>query len=171
MTTARKSDINEMEPPPGALTAGEPEPATYPERIFAALIDWAILSAISAAFTILVALIGVSVDGLALAALLMAPVILVWAVLVLGYNIYFPAVHNRFTEKGQTPGKRFMKIKIVKTDGSEFAVIDAVFRLVGYLGGAAAFYLGFLWILVDDENRGWHDKLAGTRVVKHPPPD
>jgi uncharacterized RDD family membrane protein YckC len=29
------------------------------------------------------------------------------------------------------------------------------------------FFLGYLWILVDDRRQGWHDKLARTLVVYH----
>jgi uncharacterized RDD family membrane protein YckC len=26
--------------------------------------------------------------------------------------------------------------------------------------------LGYVWILIDKKNQGWHDKIAGTYVVK-----
>ncbi|MBI5649101.1 MAG: RDD family protein [Chloroflexi bacterium] len=28
------------------------------------------------------------------------------------------------------------------------------------------FALGFIWILFDTDKQGWHDKIAGTYVVK-----
>jgi uncharacterized RDD family membrane protein YckC len=27
------------------------------------------------------------------------------------------------------------------------------------------FFLGFLWILIDNRRQGWHDKMAGTCVI------
>ena len=26
--------------------------------------------------------------------------------------------------------------------------------------------LGFLWVLFDEESRGWHDKIADTKVIR-----
>jgi uncharacterized RDD family membrane protein YckC len=31
---------------------------------------------------------------------------------------------------------------------------------------AFVFCLGYLWVALDEQKRGWHDMLAGTRVVK-----
>jgi len=39
--------------------------------------------------------------------------------------------------------------------------------LVGYLSVAAA-GLGFLWCIWDSEQQTWHDKVAGTVVVRTP---
>jgi uncharacterized RDD family membrane protein YckC len=30
---------------------------------------------------------------------------------------------------------------------------------------ALPLFAGFLWVLIDDERRGWHDRFAGTQVV------
>jgi len=37
---------------------------------------------------------------------------------------------------------------------------------VGYLISALIFYLGFIWIAFDRKKQGWHDKIAGTCVIK-----
>ena len=42
----------------------------------------------------------------------------------------------------------------------------AFLRLIGYLVSGAMFYLGFLWIAVDPRKQGWHDKIAGTVVIR-----
>jgi uncharacterized RDD family membrane protein YckC len=65
---------------------------------------------------------------------------------------------------GQTPGKRLMGLRIVRTDGERITVGPAIRRWVGYWISAILF-LGYLWILVDDRRQGFHDKLAGTLVV------
>ncbi len=37
--------------------------------------------------------------------------------------------------------------------------------MIGKLVSAAVLSLGFVWILIDKENQGWHDKLMRTFVV------
>jgi uncharacterized RDD family membrane protein YckC len=77
------------------------------------------------------------------------------------------------TKRGQTLGKRWMKIRIVKVDGSAPGFVHAVL-LRAILGGVigAIPYLGGLYGLVDalfifrDDRRCVHDHIAGTRVVK-----
>ena len=41
-------------------------------------------------------------------------------------------------------------------------------RIIGAICGLAALGLGYLWILIDRENRSWSDLLSGTRVVLVP---
>lgn len=41
-------------------------------------------------------------------------------------------------------------------------------RFVGACVGFAAFGLGYLWILLDPQNRSWSDLLSGTRIVVVP---
>ena len=77
-----------------------------------------------------------------------------------GYLIYF------WTKTGQTIGKKVMKIKVVDTQGQLLTVGMAILRIIGYMVSAAVLYLGFLWILWDPEKQGWHDKIAGTYVVR-----
>jgi len=77
------------------------------------------------------------------------------------YFVYFWAKNN-----GQTPGKKLMAIKIVKLDGSDLTVSNALIRYIGYFISSFVIYLGFFWILFDKKKQGWHDKIAGTVVVK-----
>lgn len=65
---------------------------------------------------------------------------------------------------GQTPGKRLMGLRIVRTDGKRITIGPAIRRWVGYWISAILF-LGYLWVLVDDRRQALHDKLAGTLVV------
>lgn len=67
---------------------------------------------------------------------------------------------------GQSPGKRMMKIRIIKADGSQLSDTDALIRAVGYYVSGMIFMLGYIWALFDDNRRTWHDLLAGTLVVK-----
>ncbi|HET9530885.1 MAG TPA: RDD family protein [Blastocatellia bacterium] len=67
---------------------------------------------------------------------------------------------------GQSAGMRILGIRIVRVDGRPFGIKDAAVRhLVGYPLSMAGFFLGFLWMLWDPRQQGWHDKLARTIVV------
>ena len=67
---------------------------------------------------------------------------------------------------GQTAGMRILGIYIVRVDGRPFTMKDAALRhLIGYPLSMVSFFLGFLWMLWDPRQQGWHDKLARTIVV------
>jgi uncharacterized RDD family membrane protein YckC len=67
---------------------------------------------------------------------------------------------------GQTAGMRILGIYIIRVDGTPFTLKEAAVRhLIGYPLSMAAFFLGFLWMLWDPQQQGWHDKLARTIVV------
>lgn len=78
----------------------------------------------------------------------------------IGYPIYF------IGSKGQTPGKMVMKIKVIKLDGSIPGYMSAFLReIVGkFLSSILA--LGYITAFGDPQKRTWHDKIAGTIVVK-----
>lgn len=65
---------------------------------------------------------------------------------------------------GQTPGKRIMGLRVVRTDGRRLTAGNCVRRLIGYWVSGFLF-LGYLWVLADDRRQGFHDKIAGTLVV------
>lgn len=70
-----------------------------------------------------------------------------------------------WTLTGRTMGKALMGIRIVPMNGQRMTVGRSLLRLVGYLLSLLPLFLGFVWILADDQRRGWHDRLAGTCVV------
>ncbi|MBI1764052.1 MAG: RDD family protein [Acidobacteria bacterium] len=69
--------------------------------------------------------------------------------------------------EGQTFGKRFIGIRVIRTDGRplDFRAL-ALRHFVGYPLALLCGGLGLLWALWDAKQQGWHDKLAGTLVVK-----
>ena len=77
-----------------------------------------------------------------------------------GYYWYFWTRHD-----GQSPGKRLMKIKVIKTDGSPLNDGDVVLRFIGYWVSGLLFGLGYIWAAFDAQSQGWHDKIASTYVV------
>jgi len=67
---------------------------------------------------------------------------------------------------GQTIGKKMMKIRIVKEDGTPIGYGDAILRnIIGYIISGALCYLGFIWALFDARKQGFHDKIFKTLVV------
>ncbi len=70
--------------------------------------------------------------------------------------------------KGATPGKMVTKVKIVDANtGGELSVGQSVIRYIGYIIGTIPLLLGFFWIAFDKKKQGWHDKMAGTVVIKN----
>jgi uncharacterized RDD family membrane protein YckC len=66
---------------------------------------------------------------------------------------------------GQTPGMRFMGIRVIDRHGSAPGLVRSLRRLGGMYLAAIPLGAGFLLVLVDDRRRGLHDRLAGTLVI------
>lgn len=68
---------------------------------------------------------------------------------------------------GQTVGMGLLGLRVisVRDNDDDVRVLQALLRYAGLWLCAAPLLLGFLWILVNDERRGWHDLLARTQVV------
>lgn len=90
----------------------------------------------------------------------------IWDVL---FNYVLPAVAVIlfWVYKSATPGKMLLGIYIVdaKTGGKP-TTGQLVGRYAGYYVSMLGIFLGFLWVAFDARKQGWHDKLAGTVVVK-----
>ncbi len=71
-----------------------------------------------------------------------------------------------WTAVGQTPGKRLMGLRVVTEDNSRRIYFGmAVKRYLGYWLSGLPLFLGFTWVLVDDNRQAWHDKFADTHVI------
>jgi uncharacterized RDD family membrane protein YckC len=80
-------------------------------------------------------------------------------VFVVMYYIFF------WVTIGQTPGKYILGLRVVSSNGKRLKLFQAVLRYLGYYLSGLPFGLGFFWILLDDQRRGWHDRLADTCVI------
>jgi uncharacterized RDD family membrane protein YckC len=67
---------------------------------------------------------------------------------------------------GQTLGKMALGIKVISVDGSPVSWGKAGLRYLGYIVSGLVLALGFIWIAFDPQRQGWHDKIAGTYVVR-----
>lgn len=69
--------------------------------------------------------------------------------------------------KSATPGKMIVSAKIVDaTTLGAPSTGQLIVRYVGYFVSSLLLCLGFLWIAFDARKQGWHDKIAGTVVIK-----
>jgi uncharacterized RDD family membrane protein YckC len=71
--------------------------------------------------------------------------------------------------RGQTPGMMPFHLSIVKLDGSRPNLIEALLRYVGLIISFVVILLGVIWVAFDARKQGWHDKIAGTLVVRDTP--
>jgi len=70
--------------------------------------------------------------------------------------------------KGTTIGGIVLKLQVVRHDGGPLTFLVALVRGLAAAFSAVVFFLGFFWIGWDREKQGWHDKIAGTVVVRVP---
>lgn len=68
--------------------------------------------------------------------------------------------------KGTTVGGIVCNLQVVRADGKELDWSTAIIRALGCFLSLIAAGLGFLWIALDKNHQGWHDKIAGTIVVR-----
>ncbi|MEI6043660.1 MAG: RDD family protein [Chloroflexota bacterium] len=71
------------------------------------------------------------------------------------------------TAYGATLGKKVFGLKVVGPEGKSPGFGRALLRMtLGYWISSLIFYLGFIWIGLDEQKQGWHDKIAQTYVVR-----
>jgi uncharacterized RDD family membrane protein YckC len=70
--------------------------------------------------------------------------------------------------RGSTVGGIVFDLRVVRLDGREIDWETAIIRALSCFLSLAVVGLGFLWIALDDRNQAWHDKIAGTVVVRVP---
>ncbi|MBK8599068.1 MAG: RDD family protein [Holophagales bacterium] len=155
--------------PPAYFPDGAPiegEPAGFWVRFVAYLIDSVIISVLMGiiwAPTMFLTMRSAMSEGGpgALAAILPFLAFLLTTAASLGYILWF------WANRGATPGKKVMGLRIVREDGEEpLGWGTAFMRLVGYMVSGFILYIGFLMIAFNPDKQGLHDKIAKTRVLK-----
>lgn len=83
------------------------------------------------------------------------------SLIFISYNVYL--LHHL----GATIGKRAMKIRVVSESYQKVTLGKIILReTVSKWISNIFFNLGNLWVLIDKNHQGWHDKIAKTFVVK-----
>lgn len=162
-------------PAPGVLYAG------FGVRFVAYLIDWVILGFVSGIIWFAAVVVGISAVGpdrftslntvsgtitpdeaaaaLTFAEYLYAGLGLAWLVTALYFILMW--------RTGGTVGMRALGLRVAREeDGRPIGLGRATARYLGYLVDWLALGIGLLWVGVDGRKQGWHDKIAGTFVVK-----
>jgi uncharacterized RDD family membrane protein YckC len=79
--------------------------------------------------------------------------------------IYFSAM---WTWRGTTVGGIILGLKVTREDGNRLTLPVAIVRALAGVFSVALLGLGFIWIVWDREKQGWHDRIAGTVVLRLP---
>jgi uncharacterized RDD family membrane protein YckC len=88
---------------------------------------------------------------------------------ILGYVAPFVATIWLWLRFLGTPGKIVTRLKIVDaTTGNKMSAGQAIGRYFAYLVALLPLGIGFIWVGIDKKKQGWHDKLAGTVVIREP---
>lgn len=85
--------------------------------------------------------------------------------LFLGLAVYHAVM---WKVKGTTIGGIICGLKVVRLDDRPFDWGVAAVRVLSAFLSFFVVGLGFIWVAFDDEKQSWHDKIAGTTIVKVP---
>jgi len=85
-----------------------------------------------------------------------------WLAWISGYLVFFWSV------SGQTPGMRFLGLRLQAGGLHRLGLRRALRRLAGTAVAALPLGIGFLPTLVEDRRRAWNDRIAGTEVAYVP---
>ena len=84
-----------------------------------------------------------------------------------GYYIFFEMLWN-----GQTPGKRWTGLRIIRADGTPITLSESLIRNLARIVDMlpAAYGVGIVTMFIDKQSRRLGDLAAGTLVVHDRPP-
>jgi uncharacterized RDD family membrane protein YckC len=68
--------------------------------------------------------------------------------------------------RGTTVGGIVFDLHVVRVDGRPVDWETAIVRALGCFLSLCVVFLGFIWIAFDHNRQAWHDKIAGTVVVR-----
>lgn len=133
--------------------------ASAAERIFSGFIDLAFVALIQLTlFYLTTHLVAQRMGALPRSALVSMG--LVGVVLAAGYFLFF------WSLSGQTLGKLLTGSRVVSTRGGTLGLARSALRLVALLAAALPLGAGFIGLWTDAGRRGWHDRIAGTKVIR-----
>lgn len=144
------------------------EPAGLGTRFLAALIDGLIMG--GALFLLMMLSVGMGLFGAEMMGpgdllgigLLYAVLLLLFGLLFIAYKPFFEAIWN-----GQTPGKRWVGIRVVQANGLPVGIGSVIIRNLMRFVDVLPFYymVGIISLLATRRNQRLGDLAAGTMVV------
>ncbi|HEX3371730.1 MAG TPA: RDD family protein [Candidatus Acidoferrales bacterium] len=130
--------------------------ASLPERRLAALVDIGLLmftyGGMLALFTVLGGRVGLN----------KLDVTVTLATLALFYAQYF-ALFTVFG--GSTPGMMVQGLRVIGFSGETPTSRQMTMRSLGYLISAGGCFLGFIWVLWDEDHLCWQDRISHTYLT------
>jgi uncharacterized RDD family membrane protein YckC len=86
---------------------------------------------------------------------------------LLSWVFPFVAVVLLWHYKQATPGKMAIRARVVNAStGERLSVARCITRYVATILAGLPLGLGLIWIAFDKRKQGWHDKIAGSVVVR-----
>jgi len=82
-------------------------------------------------------------------------------IIAVSYTTYFLGKYSA------TPGKMACQLKVVTPDGGKIRYSQACYRYFAEIISSLIFCIGYLMAIFDIERRTLHDRIAGTRVIRH----
>jgi len=137
--------------------------AGFVTRLMAYLLDALVLTIILAGGAWLFVQVDALLGELTLSDNIRISATTLWALMVPVIIVFYYVMFWSLT--GQTLGKMVLGLRIVGRDGKPPGIGRSFIRLIGYLLSMLALWMGYLWIIVDDQRKGWHDHMASTWVV------
>jgi uncharacterized RDD family membrane protein YckC/cytoskeletal protein CcmA (bactofilin family) len=137
-------------PPPPVQPVPPPVPVSLPHAPEAAL----------PRATFWVRMVALAIDGILIGVLTQMSDFLLPALAIYGAILW--------KLRGATIGGIIFGIKVVRLDGRPVDWVTSMVRALACFISLIALGLGFFWIAFDAEKQGWHDKIAGTVVVRLP---
>lgn len=93
----------------------------------------------------------------------------VWHGFGSAFPFWFALYHViMWATKGTTIGGIICNLKVVRLDDRPIDWGVAIVRALGGFLSLCIAGLGFIWVAFDDEKQSWHDKIAGTTIVRVP---
>ena len=74
--------------------------------------------------------------------------------------------HWLWNSLGWSPGKRLLGLRIVTLEGSAPGLGRGFARTTAMLLSIVVLFFGYFWAAWDRKSQTWHDKIAGTYVVR-----
>jgi uncharacterized RDD family membrane protein YckC len=85
----------------------------------------------------------------------------------LGINVALIATKMSYWTVGTTLGKSYFGLKIVDKDSRRILGLQKMMlrQTIGMLVSFSVLNMGFIWIFIDRERQGWHDKIFNDLVI------
>lgn len=175
-------------PPSGAATATatgwQPAPlpsgelATFGPRFGGWLLDGILYGLLAAVFAVpgVIAIVSAFSDCVTIDDEIICPpgepdagrIALGIVLIVIGAIVTFVLYVRALSRTGQTWGRKIVGVRVVdERTGAPLGTGKALGRtLFAWIISSNVLYLGYLWMLWDDRNQTWHDKVVGSVVVR-----